>query len=136
MNELACDVLVFRFSATGTDWKRVGRFELPQTPDGDALAAHIAFAPDGRQLYASVRGSECIARFAIDEDGNVGSRADFASGGRGPRQFSLSSDGRFLAVANLASDNVCIFARDAESGALRAIARASVSQPACVVWDG
>lgn len=135
VNELACDVLLFRFDDTGLNWEPVSRLPLPQSPDGDALAAHIAFAPDGRQLYASVRGSDRVAIFQVDERGRASERVDVPSGGRGPRQFALSSDGRFLAAANLASDDVCVFERDADDGGLREAAHASVPQVACVVWD-
>lgn len=135
VNELACDVLVFRIGEGGLQWRIVEQLALPQTPGGDALAAHVAFAPDGRQLYASVRGSDRLVVFHVDERGSVGARCDVPSGGKGPRHFSLSPDGRFLAVANLASDDVCLFARDAADGAVRAVAHVRVPQVACVVWD-
>ena len=103
-------------------------------PSGDALAAHIAFSPDGRQLYASVRGSDQLVVFPVDGQGRVAGRCDVASGGKGPRHFSPSPDGRFLAVANLASDDVRLFERDAD-GMLRAVACVDVPQPACVIWN-
>ena len=62
VNELACDVLVFRIGEGGLHWRIVEQLSLPQAPSGDALAAHIAFSPDGRQLYASVRGSDQAGR--------------------------------------------------------------------------
>lgn len=135
VNELACDVLVFRFDEGGLQWRIVAQLALPQAPDDDALAAHIAFAPDGRQLYASVRGSDRLAMFQVDEQGSVGDRIDVSSEGRGPRHFALSPDGRFLAVANLASDDVCLFARDAANGAVSVVAHVRVPQVACVMWD-
>ena len=92
------------------------------------------FSPDGRQLYASVRRSDQLVVFPVDGQGRVAGRCDVASGGKGPRHFSLSPDGRFLAVANLASDDVRLFERDAD-GMLRAVACVDVPQPACVIWD-
>ena len=134
VNELACDVLVFRIGEGGLHWRIVEQLSLPQAPSGDALAAHIAFSPDGRQLYASVRGSDQLVVFPVDDQGRVAGRCDVASGGKGPRHFSLSPDGRFLAVANLASDDVRLLERDAD-GMLRAVACVDVPQPACVIWD-
>lgn len=134
VNELACDVLVFRIDEGGLHWRIVEQLSLPQAPSGDALAAHIAFSPDGRQLYASVRGSDQLVVFPVDDQGRVAGRCDVASGGKGPRHFSPSPDGRFLAVANLASDDVRLFERDAD-GMLRAVACVDVPQPACVIWD-
>ena len=134
VNELACDVLVFRIDEGGLHWRIVEQLSLPQAPSGDALAAHIAFSPDGRQLYASVRGSDQLVVFPVDDQGRVAGRCDVASGGKGPRHFSPSPDGRFLAVANLASDDVRLFERDAD-GMLRAVACVDVPQPACVIWN-
>lgn len=134
VNELACDVLVFRIDEGGLHWRIVEQLSLPQAPSGDALAAHIAFSPDGRQLYASVRGSDQLVVFPVDGQGRVAGRCDVASGGKGPRHFSPSPDGRFLAVANLASDDVRLFERDAD-GMLRAVACVDVPQPACVIWN-
>ena len=47
VNELACDVLVFRIDEGGLHWRIVEQLSLPQAPSGDALAAHIAFSPVG-----------------------------------------------------------------------------------------
>ena len=68
-----------------------------------------------------MRGSDQLVVFPVDGQGRVAGRCDVASGGKGPRHFSLSPDGRFLAVANLASDDVRLFERDAD-GMLRAVA--------------
>ena len=54
------------------------------------LAAHGAFAPDGRRLYVSVRGGDLMVVFDLDREGHATRRSAFPSGGRGPRHFSLS----------------------------------------------
>ena len=134
VNELACDVLVFRIDEGGLHWRIVEQLSLPQAPSGDALAAHIAFSPDGRQLYASVRGSDQLVVFPVDGQGRVAGRCDVASGGKGPRHFFAVARRALLAVANLASDDVRLFERDAD-GMLRAVACVDVPQPACVIWN-
>lgn len=134
VDELANDVLLFRFDRTGLAWERAGRLELPVAP-GDVRAAQPAFSPDGRFLYVSVRGTDRIARFAFEEEGRVrGARRDFPSGGRGPRHISLSPDGRFLAAANQDDGCVVLFAVDAASGALREAARCAAPQASCAIW--
>lgn len=135
VNELSCDIVLFRFDEKGFSWKEEARCDLPHGSAGDkALAAHPAFSPDGRRLYASVRGSDRIAAFALDEDGRPHDRFDTPSGGRGPRHFSLSPDGRFLAAANQDSDDVVLFEVDRASGRLREAARLDVPEPSCVAW--
>ena len=165
VNELANNVLLFRFDRAGRHWEQVKRLELPtatgecETDDacettngasasantaGNAaaadksavLAAHPAFSPDGRHLYVSVRGGDRLALFDIDADGGASPQADYPSGGRGPRHFSLSPDGDHLAVANQGSGEVVLFALDTASGAPHEEARISIPQPSCIIWDG
>lgn len=139
-DELANDVLLFRFDRTGLNWKRIGRLELP-TARGDAsrsgravLAAHPAFSPDGSRLYVSVRGSDRIALFDIDGSGSASARADYPSGGRGPRHISLSPAGDRLAVANQDSDEVVLFALTANGRPIEET-RIAVPRPSCVAWE-
>lgn len=133
VNELTCDVLLYRFDRAGLGWERIGRLELPVRP-GDMRAAQPAFSPNGRHLYATVRGSDRLSMFQVDSEGRAEGRADVSSGGRGPRHFSLSPDGDFLAVANQDSDDVTMLALDPASGMPRQVASLNVSQPSCVAW--
>lgn len=136
VDELACDVAFYEFDRTGTRWRCVDRQLLPVAgATEEALAAHPAFSPDGRRLYVSVRGSDRIALFALDDDGRVESRVDFGSGGRGPRHIALDPLGSLLAVANVASDDACVFELDPLTGEPRSEAHADVPRAACVVWE-
>lgn len=131
--ELACTLELFAFDAAGLAWEHLERHELPTEGLESALAAHAAFSPDGRRLYASVRGSDRIALFDVDDFGGLHARRDFPSGGQGPRHFALSPDGRFLAVANQVSGEAVVFALDAE-GAPHEVARVEVPAVSCVIW--
>ena len=135
VNELANDVLLYRYDRAGTGWTQTGRLGLPVVP-GDVRAAHPAFSPDGHHLYVSVRGSDRLTLFGIDRDGIATPLADCPCGGRGPRHFSLSPEGRHLAVANQDSDEVVMFALDPATDEPREEARIAVPQPSCVIWDG
>lgn len=140
VDELANDVLLFRFDRAGLNWERIGRLELPTVRSGAAkngcavLAAHPAFSPDGSRLYVSVRGSDRIALFDIDGSGSASARADYPSGGCGPRHISLSPAGDRLAVANQDSDEVILFDLAADGEPVEA-ARIAVPRPSCVVWE-
>ena len=140
VNELANNVLMFRFDRAGLNWEQVGRLELPTTLSSKVkneravLAAHPTFSPDGSRLYVSVRGSDRIALFNVDESGSVIAKVDYPSGGRGPRHISLSPTGDRLAVANQDSGEVVLFAL-AEDGKPVEETRIAIPQPACVVWE-
>jgi 6-phosphogluconolactonase len=103
-----------------------GRFERLQTvsalpPDysGPAAAAEIVAAPDGRFLYASVRGNNTLALFTINPTtGQLTYRSSTDAGGKGPRSFALDPSGRWLLAAHQYSNTVRVFARDVRQGTL------------------
>jgi 6-phosphogluconolactonase len=57
------------------------------------------------------------------------------AGGKHPRNFNLSPDGRWLVCANKDSDNVTVFTRDAATGRLTPTGRpVMVPQAVCVLF--
>lgn len=95
---------------------------LPLDPgrrDGNAAAA-LHLSADGRFLYASNRGEDNhIAVYAVDPaDGRLRALQRRATEGRGPREFALAPDGRFVVVANQHSGSLVVIARDPASGEL------------------
>jgi len=91
----------------------------PGRRDGNAAAA-LHLSADGRFLYVSNRGEDNrIAAFAVDPgDGRLRPLQRRASEGRGPREFALAPDGRFVVVANQHSGSLVVIARDPVSGEL------------------
>lgn len=91
----------------------------PGRRDGNAAAA-LHLSADGRFLYVSNRGEDNhIAVYAVDPgDGRLRALQRRASEGRGPREFALAPDGRFVVVANQHSGSVVVIARDPASGEL------------------
>ena len=74
---------------------------------------------DGQFLYGSNRGDNSIVVFAIAQDGRslefverVSTQGDF------PRDFSLNPSEEFLVCAHQNSDNLTLFARNAQNGKL------------------
>ncbi len=92
---------------------------LPSQFRGDNTAAEVLVHPGGRFLYASNRGHDSVAVFAIDsKHGTLTPVECVASHGRMPRYLAFDPTGRWLIVANHDSDSVSVFAIDAASGRL------------------
>jgi 6-phosphogluconolactonase len=91
-------------------------------PDGFGAAnscAEAQIAPSGRFLYASNRGHDSIAIFAIaPASGELSPRGHAGTGGATPRCFDLSPSGALLATANQDSGSVVLFRVDTLTGAL------------------
>ena len=64
-----------------------------------------------------MRGADVLVTFRADENGLLTEQSRISSGGKIPRDFDLTPDGRFLLAANQDSDSLCVFEIDAE-GAL------------------
>ena len=121
MTELTCEVNVYQYNAD------TGRTELMQTISafsekhrdaGSCLGSGICLHPSANWLYCAVRGMNHIAVFHIEENGKLTLVQTQSSGGKTPREFTVSPDGRFLLVGNQDTDTICTFKIDAESGCL------------------
>lgn len=118
INELDSTIAVYHYDALA------GTLDAAQTisalPSGFAqtsFAADIHIEPSGRFLYASNRGHDSIAVFAIDaETGRIALQGFTPSGGKTPRGFALDPTGAFLIAANQESGNLAVFAVDSETG--------------------
>lgn len=135
-NELdaTASLLAFDVSSgllTETNWVAL----LPSGKFGPGSGAEIAVDPAGRFVYASVRGHDSIACFAIAPDGGALTLIGHTpTRGRTPRHFALSPDGRLLVAANQDSNSLVTFHVDPETGWLEPTGHvAAVSSPACVL---
>ena len=105
-----------------------------QVTDPDR-AAEIRIHPNGRFVYASNRGHESIAVFAVQADGTLKLVEITPCGGKHPRNFELSPDGRWLVCANMNSNNLVSFKVDAGTGRLTSTgSTVTVPQPVCVLF--
>ncbi len=97
-------------------------------------AAEIEVAPSGKFLYASNRGHDSIAVFAIDpERGTLTFIEHVKTQGSSPRNFEIDPSGNFLFVGNEKSDNIAVFRVDPQSGRLKATGTVlEIAQPACI----
>ena len=104
---------------------------LPAGFAGASTAAEIRVRPDGRFAYASNRGHDSIAVLAVGADGLLSLVGTVPCGGRAPRHFGVSPDGRWLLCAHQESDTLCSFAIDPAAGGLTRVP-GTVRAPAAV----
>jgi len=117
-----------------------GTFRLEQTistlPQGFTDRnddAEIEVHPSGKFLYASNRGHESIAVYAIDAGGKLSLVEITPTGGKEPRSFEIDPTGKLLFAANQKSDNIVIFRIDPKSGRLTPTGqKLDVPSPVCV----
>jgi 6-phosphogluconolactonase len=92
---------------------------LPGGFTGKTTAAEIAVHPSGRWVYASNRGADSIAVFAVDStSGRLTAAGHVSAQGRTPRYFAFDPTARWLIVSNIDTDNVAVFAIDGATGGL------------------
>ena len=106
---------------------------LPHPVEGNSMA-DLHATRDGRFLYASNRGHDSIAIYAIAPEAGTLTTVEYApTGGRTPRNFALDLTDQYLLAANQDGDTVAIFRRDADSGRLTQVgAPVSIPSPVCV----
>lgn len=99
-------------------------------------AAHIAISRDGRFVYASNRGANTIAVFAVNsQDGTMKLVQRVSSQGKIPWDFSLDPTGRWMLVANTNSNAIAVFSVNPETGELTATPETlSVTMPSNVTF--
>ncbi len=98
-------------------------------------AAEIRVHPNGKFVYASNRGHESIAVFAVQADGTLQLVEITPCGGKHPRNFALSPDGRWLVCANQTTNNLVSFRVDPATGRLTPTGHtATVPQAVCVLF--
>jgi 6-phosphogluconolactonase len=137
LNEIDSTIQVFGYDGVRGALTPIERVStLPRGWSGENSTAQIVAHPGGRFVYASNRGHDSIAIFAVDgETGRLTARGHEPTGGRTPRNFNLDPGGRFLLAANQDSDTVVVFRVDGRSGELTATGQVvEAGTPSCVVF--
>jgi 6-phosphogluconolactonase len=134
VNELDNTVVALRrdgdgFVVTGT------ASTLPAGFHGHSQAAAIRVSPSGRSVLVSNRGvdSDTIAVFRFDADKGTLELAELApAGGREPREFIFSTDGRFVLVADQDTDALVIMEFSEDAPQLRYLSATPLPTPVCL----
>ena len=135
LNELQASLTRFAGDAGGPLLARETASMLPAGYAGRLSGAEVQVAPSGRFVYASNRGHDSIARFAVDAaSGALTPLGHAPSGGAEPRHFALSPCGGYLLAANQRSDSVVLFRLDPQTGAMTETGQsATVPKPVCLL---
>ena len=107
---------------------------LPKDFTGRNDDAEIQVHPSGKFVYASNRGDDSIAIYAIDKTkGTLTQVGIVHTGGKEPRSFEIDPAGTLLFAANQKSDNIVVFQIDTKTGLLAPTGKVlEVGSPVCV----
>jgi 6-phosphogluconolactonase len=107
---------------------------LPKDFTGRNDDAEIRIHPSGKFLYASNRGHDSIAVFAIDSGKGTLTLVEYApTQGKEPRNFEIDPTGTLLFAENQKSDNIVVFRIDPKTGHLTATGQVlDVASPVCI----
>jgi 6-phosphogluconolactonase len=107
---------------------------LPKDFTGRNDDAEIQIHPSGKFLYASNRGDDSIAIYAVDQSkGTLAQAAIVHTGGKEPRSFEIDPTGTLLFAENQKSDNIVVFKIDQKTGLLTPTGQVlNVGSPVCL----
>ena len=108
---------------------------LPADFAGYSTGAEILVSPDGNSLYASNRGYDSIARYAIGRDGTL-KILGWTKVGQEPRHFTFDPTGRWLLVGNQKERSISVFSFDPRTGDLNFSSKFEQikNEPTCLVF--
>lgn len=138
VNELDNSICTYRFDSRSGALTAVQVVPtLPSNFTGNSRASEIEIDAHGRFLYASNRGYDSIAVFAVDQGSGLLSPVEFMpSSGKTPRFFTLAPGGRVLFALNEDSDSIQAFAVDKRTGVLtRTGSPVATGSPVCMVFS-
>ena len=121
LNEMQSSVAAYSYdAASGALHELQTISSLPKGFSSENTAAEIEIDPSGKFVFASNRGDDSIAVFAIDSYTGMLTHVETdSSGGKTPRNFAIDPTGSWLLAANQDSDNIVVFGIDQKTGRLR-----------------
>lgn len=139
INEMALTVTTFSYDAaraTLFEEQTISTLPADYTAKGRDSGAEITAHPNGKFVYASNRGHNTIAVFAVDgQSGRLRLVQNWPSHHKTPRHFAIDPTGRWLLAENQDSDAVVLFAIDLQTGELKHTGRVlNVPTPVCAVF--
>ncbi len=117
VTELGLKVLHYEITP-GNSLKLLGSYPLIKDITPDDTAADIHLSPDGKYLYASVRGANVITLFEVSSEGIPTWISTYPTHGDSPRNFCITEDGKYLLIAHDRSGDLVVCPVHEVSGAL------------------
>ena len=106
---------------------------LPEDCDGQNSDAAIHFAPDGKTLVASNRGHDSLTLLDVD-GGQMRVRQIVKVGGKTPREFAYTANGKFVFVCNQDSADITVLAADEAGNLTLTDKKYDLPKPVCLIW--
>ena len=122
INEIDCTITAFSNDTAKGELREL--HTLTTLPPKQAMqtgysGAEVQVHPSGKFLFASNRGHDSIAVFAIDQNtGRLTYVENEPTQGSTPRGFGIDPDGGYLLAGNQRSDSVVVFRIDPQNGKL------------------
>lgn len=136
VTEMTSSVVVLRWNARPGVLETMQEVAMrPPEFQGTTAGADIVIDREARFAHAADRFDNIIVTFSISPDsGRLTLLKRSSCGGEVPRHLTLDPSGRWLLVANQASDNIAVLARDVRTGQLAAGKSFPLSRPQCLVF--
>jgi 6-phosphogluconolactonase (cycloisomerase 2 family) len=137
VNELDSTVVSYRFDpVTGSLSAFQNLLAIPESFTGNSRASEIIISADGRYVYASSRGSDDVAMFAVDGRTGYLKPVGWVGGlGKTPRFIGFSPDGSTMFIANEESHTIVGYRVDREHGVLTdPLVVAETGSPTCILF--
>ena len=137
INELDSTLVSLNYCGDGILKARQTLSTLPVDFTGETKAAAVKISPCGEWALASNRGYDSIAAFRIGADGTLAPPVISKLGGRFPRDFEFSPDGRHIIVGHKLSNEMAAYAFDPATGALAQTTAgiATMTRPLCFIFE-
>lgn len=120
LTELSNELISWRISSDPAGlpvFTEIGRYLVAEAGEKGSGDVHIS--PDGRFIYTTHRcGNDGIATFSIGEDG-VPQFVSYANCGEHPRNFCITSDGRYVLIGCKNDRHIEVWKRNLRDGSLR-----------------
>jgi 6-phosphogluconolactonase len=134
INEMGSRVTAFTYDPARGALQEIQTIStLPKDFSGEDNSAEVEVDARGRFVYASNRGHDSIAVFAIGRDGKLTLVENALTQGKTPRNFKIDPTGNYLLAANQNSDNIVEFRIDRKTGRLTPTGKTvELSKPVCL----